>query len=72
MSSSQDQKATTDSSGGKQATPSDKTVPENTDSHTARRASGSGHEITGAEKFASGGGSGGVPMRTGQGYEAYH
>ncbi|UJR09341.1 hypothetical protein I4U23_013584 [Adineta vaga] len=29
----------------------------------------SGHEETGIEKFGSSGGSGGQPMRTGQGYE---
>jgi len=41
-------------------------------SSQARRGSQSGHETTGAEKFAASGGSGGVPTRTGQGYEAYH
>ena len=70
MSSNQDQKAATDSSGGKQATPGDKTGPEKTDSHNADRRA-SGHEVTGAEKFAAAGGSGGVPLRGGQGYEAY-
>lgn len=36
--------------------------------------SGSDHQYTGAEKFATFGGSGGAPVQTGQGYEglAHH
>jgi hypothetical protein len=57
------------STEGKQAAPGDDTGSKKSDSQSARRNSGSGHEVTGAEKYASLSGSGGVPLRTGQGYE---
>jgi hypothetical protein len=63
-------KASTDENKGssevKQAPPSDDTGSKSTGSR--RKSSTGGHEETGAEKFASGG-SGGVPVRSGQGYE---
>jgi hypothetical protein len=73
MSSDQDKKAATNdnkgSSGDKQAPPGDNTGAKKADSQNV--PSSGGHEETGPEKFASTGGSGGVPMRTGQGFEAY-
>lgn len=46
----------------------DDTSAKSADSH--KTPSSGGHEVTGAEKMADIGGSGGVPVRTGQGYEA--
>ncbi len=51
----------------KQAAPVSDTDSKKSDSHTVRRSSS--HEVTGAEKFGSSGGSGGVTIRSGQGYE---
>jgi len=55
------------SSGNKQASPGPGTGSKSADSHHV--SSTRGHEETGAEKFVSSGGSGGVPIRNGQGYE---
>jgi hypothetical protein len=55
-------------SGNKQASPGPDTGSKPAESR--RLSSTGGHEETGAEKFFSSGGSGGVPIRTGQGYES--
>ena len=51
----------------KQSAPGDSADSKKNDSHHA--TSSSGHEVTGAERFISSNGSGGVPIRSGQGYE---
>jgi len=56
-----------ETSGNKQASPGPNTGSKPADSHHV--SSTGGHEETGAERFFSSGGSGGVPIRTGQGYE---
>jgi hypothetical protein len=63
-------KASTDEqkgSSGSQQTSSSSSSSSHDDSR--RRSSTGGHEVTGAEKFVATGGSGGVPIRGGQGYE---
>ncbi|CAF1094432.1 unnamed protein product [Adineta ricciae] len=57
----------TASSEAKHASPDDDTGSKRVDTQNA--PSSGGHEETGVEKFASTGGSGGQPMRTGQGFE---
>jgi hypothetical protein len=59
-------------STGKPAPPVDNTGSKNADSHNT--SSTRGHEDTGAEKYDLTGGSGGVTIRGGQGYEhlAHH
>jgi len=65
MSSSKDTKTSNgDHKGSKEASPVD-----SKSAGTNRRQSAGGHEETGAEKLFSSGGSGGVPIRNGQGYE---
>jgi len=72
MSSNQENKTATNdnkgSSEGKQAPPGDSTGSKTADSQNV--PSSGGHEETGAEKIFSTGGSGGVPIRSGQGYES--
>ena len=51
----------------KQSAPGDNADSKKSDSHHS--GASSGHEVTGAEKFTSSGGSGGITIRGGQGYE---
>lgn len=71
MSSPKDSKGSTDdnkgSSGSKPTPPSDDTG--STAGSTHRKSSSAGHEETGVEKIHHSGGSGGIAVRSGQGYE---